>query len=414
MVQEHWKSQSDLDDIMNFSDHYVGYGISAMSSTLEKGVLRGRPYGGSAILVKCRINNGVKLRLTTDRVVALEVGFLLIICVYMPTEYSKNAHEFYDILAEIVSVIADNPYLIPIFGGDFNCNIHETSPFSSAILSVMSDYKLITVDSQLQLTDFKSYNHPTLPNSSYVDFILLSDKLTNKVLAYEPILHALNLSDHTPIKLTLRLQPLTNIAGARPSSIENTTPKSLSRLRWDMADLANYYHDTYVNLSPLLRNMKTFLTDSNSPTDCLCNFGTKPCKTCSDRNTKLSKNIDLFYNNLIETLDTAALANIPASKPNFFKHWWDREATSLKDLAFSAYNAWSLLGRPKEGSENVLMKTTKRNYKKYLAKLKDQAKNRVTESLLNSLISKDTKTFWKSFKSKLDPRKKKDLYRRPH
>jgi len=51
LVQEHWKSFSDISDILNLSNNYIGFGISAMDSVLKRGLLVGSPFGGYAILV---------------------------------------------------------------------------------------------------------------------------------------------------------------------------------------------------------------------------------------------------------------------------------------------------------------------------------------------------------------------------
>jgi len=51
-LQEHWLTPSKLH---LFHKHFPGYffsGSSAMSNIIETGMLRGRPFGGVAILVK--------------------------------------------------------------------------------------------------------------------------------------------------------------------------------------------------------------------------------------------------------------------------------------------------------------------------------------------------------------------------
>ena len=50
-IQEHWLSPAVLSKILNFSENYIGFGISAMEAAVSSGMLRGRPFGGTAILV---------------------------------------------------------------------------------------------------------------------------------------------------------------------------------------------------------------------------------------------------------------------------------------------------------------------------------------------------------------------------
>jgi hypothetical protein len=51
-VQEHWLTPTALHKILKINDNYVGFGISAMESAVSKGFLKGRPFGGTAILIK--------------------------------------------------------------------------------------------------------------------------------------------------------------------------------------------------------------------------------------------------------------------------------------------------------------------------------------------------------------------------
>ena len=46
--QGHWQTPANLSSILNFSSVHLVYGISAMERAVEKSVLKGRPYGGTA------------------------------------------------------------------------------------------------------------------------------------------------------------------------------------------------------------------------------------------------------------------------------------------------------------------------------------------------------------------------------
>ena len=51
LLQEHWLTPSNLHKFSIFKD-YFSFGCSAMSSTVESGIMRGRPFGGVMILIK--------------------------------------------------------------------------------------------------------------------------------------------------------------------------------------------------------------------------------------------------------------------------------------------------------------------------------------------------------------------------
>jgi len=52
MIQEHWFTPENMNNILQFSEHYSGFGVSAMINTIGSGILVGRPYSGACILVK--------------------------------------------------------------------------------------------------------------------------------------------------------------------------------------------------------------------------------------------------------------------------------------------------------------------------------------------------------------------------
>ena len=57
-VQEHWMAPPLINKILNISNKYVGFGISAMEATVSARLVRGRPHGGgSAILIKEKLSN---------------------------------------------------------------------------------------------------------------------------------------------------------------------------------------------------------------------------------------------------------------------------------------------------------------------------------------------------------------------
>ena len=51
LLQEHWLTPANMYKLSVFSDYFV-YGCSAMSKTVEMGVLSGRPFGGVCFLIR--------------------------------------------------------------------------------------------------------------------------------------------------------------------------------------------------------------------------------------------------------------------------------------------------------------------------------------------------------------------------
>jgi len=49
LLQEHWLTPANLFKLDKFTEYFT-FGCSAMSKTVESGILRGRPFGGVSIL----------------------------------------------------------------------------------------------------------------------------------------------------------------------------------------------------------------------------------------------------------------------------------------------------------------------------------------------------------------------------
>lgn len=60
-VQEHWLSSINMNKLSSFSENYYCICTSAMENAIQIGILRGRPFGGIAILVHKNIVMLLKL-----------------------------------------------------------------------------------------------------------------------------------------------------------------------------------------------------------------------------------------------------------------------------------------------------------------------------------------------------------------
>ena len=88
MIQEHWLSESKLQQLQQTDAQFVA--CSGMEDVVSSGIYRGRPFGGVSILWSQDLNRLVTpvTNFKHKRVVAVELkaedGHFLIISVYMP------------------------------------------------------------------------------------------------------------------------------------------------------------------------------------------------------------------------------------------------------------------------------------------------------------------------------------------
>ena len=146
-IQEHWLSSALIDKILCISANYVGYGISAMEAALSINILKGRPFGGTAVLVKNKYAKLCSSILTFDRVVSLVICNVLFINTYMPCEDGSIASLdcLQEILANVTDIVEQSSHEYIVFGGDLNVNLFNKSAHSLAINDFLSEYKLTIV-----------------------------------------------------------------------------------------------------------------------------------------------------------------------------------------------------------------------------------------------------------------------------
>ena len=99
-LQEHWLFPSDLATLCNIHGDFTSFGISSIDPSA--GLIRGRPYGGVAVLWRNSLASHVKpVCYEDDRIVGLEYSFsgvkILFVGVYLPynTNLNFDSYVFY-------------------------------------------------------------------------------------------------------------------------------------------------------------------------------------------------------------------------------------------------------------------------------------------------------------------------------
>jgi exonuclease III len=139
-LQETWLLPHDVPFLGGIDGDFAYTGKSAVDTST--GVLKGRPYGGVALLWKksvFRVVSSVTCR--SDRLVCikLEEGnrSLLILSVYMPTECVDNLIEFTECLSEIISIIENSGIECVFIMGDYNA--HPGTRFSRELFAICTE-----------------------------------------------------------------------------------------------------------------------------------------------------------------------------------------------------------------------------------------------------------------------------------
>ena len=410
-LQELWLAPALMHKIQNFSSEYICYGVSAMEKAVSTGPLKGRPFGGTAILVRKSLGGAVRHASPFDRVVSVQICNCLFINVYMPCEDGaiSNLNLLNEILANVSNIIERSDAEFLIFGGDLNVNIiDKATPHAVAIKDFLMTYKLIadcracapvTPTENNKNVPTHTFSNEMLGRYSTIDFICVSKNLKKHVAAYYTVDSALNHSDHIPVGLGLYIPSESEIIKYRTTGKIDKPNLSINekscraKLRWDLCNIDNYYKATCDLLYPTYNKLCKFYSQTHT--------GTETPTRRSPNKVEGAKIIESLYNETVNSLNVAANACIPKLKSNTLKHWWNSELTVLKQRAINAHNMWTQAGSPKSGPLWEIRNKEKFNYKMAIKKEKKATVDLISDNLHESLVRKSSVDFWKTWKTKV-------------
>jgi len=134
LLQEHWLTPANLSKFEHSFPQYMCFGSSAMTTSVETGVLRGRPYGGVMTLVNRTLQTCSKIVCAEDRYVIVIVNNLLVINVYMPCVGTINRSLIYEeILNNLELWMRKYTNHTVVIGGDINLDLNNVNSSSEIV-----------------------------------------------------------------------------------------------------------------------------------------------------------------------------------------------------------------------------------------------------------------------------------------
>jgi len=124
----------------NFSNSYSAYGVSAMDSVLSSSVLRGRPFGGCATLIKNSLLPVTKCLKCDDRFLILMISDIIFINVYFPCKGPDSLPVLQDMICEIDNVLSLHCNVKIVHSGDINNNMYDSNKYTKLIRQFMAKY----------------------------------------------------------------------------------------------------------------------------------------------------------------------------------------------------------------------------------------------------------------------------------
>ena len=141
-----------------------------------------------------------------------------------------------------------------IFGGDLNTDLRCKCVATDAIFSFAAQLKRVVCSEIIKPTDVDyTFHSHSLNQFSWLDWMLISNDLSHRLITFNIIESALNLSDNLPI--IIEIPPIvTGKENNRTAARNDDHNKSVLKLRWDKANLNLYHEKTRLNLQPIMVN----------------------------------------------------------------------------------------------------------------------------------------------------------------
>jgi hypothetical protein len=231
-------------------------------------------------------------------------------------------------------------------------------------MAFMKDFNMSLASDIVKPNCSYKYYHDTQQHFSTVDYFMVSEDVVDNSLQFSILDDVLNLSDHLPVSLKIAVPDFVTFP---LKEHVHASPRQTAALRWDKANLAEYYALSYNRMQPLMHDLDEFYINHVTPVcNLYVNFNDEPVLLRSQlvNNRPAAINlIEQVYSKLIATLSDVAYATVPRIEWRTLKHWWNNNLRSLKLQAMESNQAWVGAGKPQTGLIAQTCKSDKYAYK---------------------------------------------------
>jgi len=356
-----------------------------MQSKITSGIMTGRPFGGTAVLIRQQLGTFCHQIVTDNpRITCIcvpnQYGPNLIVCsIYVPWSDRSVEHvtEYEACLGCIQGIIDRHRGAQFLFGGDFNVSKHSNNICSLYVKQFVECNNMLWLDVRDGECDY-TYHNDANSHYSLLDYFIVSTSLVNECKAVGVLDDGDNPSDH--LAVSCRVNVATEMA--EPSGMRPSTFKDV-KLDWNNA-----------NISAYANKVTELLTSVSVPTDALLCHGS--CSCTIDHTARLES----YYGDIKWCLHTAASSFVPSIKMGIQKHWWSPELNELKLQCIDAIDLWKSAGRPRSGDVNKNRIRCKLKYKNAIKEAAANADNTFNDRLYEKLCTKNNVAFWKAWRKR--------------
>jgi len=375
----------ELAMLTNIDAEFMAYSQSAMDLSVD--ILVGRPYGGTAILFKKSLSSCITPTCTNDprlTVITMksDIGPILFVCVYMPTDYGDTEcyENYIEICAKVTAVFEESDAIHLVVCGDFNCQVE--SRFYNIFTEFATDNNLVMTDLNRMNNVFTYYSDDNT-KFSWIDHALCTSEIDKLVLTCNVLCDFIS-SDHKPLTVTFNNLNAVSLNTDVKSVVHDSTSPDWSQV--DQLSLWQYQNELDIQLKSI--NIPALYDYMECDYDCL------------NSNAAV---IDSYYNEICNCINSASTKTIPlrVHKSNFHEYvipGWNDYVCDKHAAARSAFVDWIYCGRPRDGYNYEVMRKTRAQFKLALRYCKQHNDMLCADNFASSLLSKDYSKFWQDIR----------------
>lgn len=385
-VQEHWLHNDQISNLTKHVENSNVHGISGMDSC---NILKGRPYGGCAIMWRNNFQCSVTpLNLNSKRVCGIKFELknskYLVYCVYMPMD-GQNEEEYREVLECINMSSSANNIDNVIIAGDFNTDFNRReSKHTELLCKFIKDECLIAGHSLPFANGEYTFESRMNGYRSTIDHILYSDCLRSNLCAYDVVHDGDNLSDHALIVAQIQIDE----RGPEDAKENGRISKAL----WEKANSQSILQYR-LRLDELMCKL------------CIPNEALK----CTNKNCKVHReDINSYCREIENACLQASEESIPHSNTKGARQsipGWTEIVEPERQRSLLWHSIWKDNNSPKTGVLADIRRATRAKYHLAVRQVKKNAEKEKATKMASAILNDNHRDFWSEVKRARGSRK---------
>ncbi len=240
LIQESWLFSFESELVEKAFDQFRCVCISSMPS--HKNSCRGRPYGGTIIMIKRNYESAIKLVNTNDPrlpyvILETNLGNLLVGNIYLPCNTNENSSLISEYVGRLEALCNDHDGHL-LFMGDFNLSPHVEK--YRELKNMCNDNSLIIADVQQLPKCTSTFTSKGSGSSSWIDHCIVNDSLFGSAC----VPYGAGPSDHLPLLMEIEIK----LVQASSTPI-NSRVAHVKWVKLTESQKYNYKNDVYQMIS---------------------------------------------------------------------------------------------------------------------------------------------------------------------